>query len=96
MNTTNIPALDARHRLGELLERVYYQSKQYRIVRKNKAMARLVSESMMDAIDQIIESDPGFADTLALMLNKEAKASIAMSRQEIAEGKKVPIEQVLK
>ncbi len=96
MNTSDIPALDVRQRLGELLERVYYQAMQYRIVRRDKVMARLVSEPMMQAIDELMVTDPAFADTLALMVNREATQVIEKSRQELATGKKIPIEAALK
>lgn len=96
MNTVTIPALDVRRQLGELLERVYYQAQQYRIVRNKKAMARLVGEPFMQAIEQLMENDSALADTIALMLNDEVREAIKTSRKEIKEGKKIPIEDVFK
>ncbi len=96
MNTITIPALDVRRQLGELLERTYYQAQQYRIIRNNKPMARLVGEPFMQAIEQLMESDSALADTIALMLNGEVQETIKTSRDEIQVGKKIPIEEAFK
>ena len=96
MYTANIPALDVRQHLGELLERVYYQAHQYRIVRKDKAMARLVSEPLMQALDELMERDSGLADTLAIMTNPEVKAGIEKSRRAFAAGERLLIADALK
>jgi hypothetical protein len=79
-----------------LLERVYYQSQQFQITRKDKPMARLIGEPFMQAIDELIESDPALADTLALMLNKEALETINQGREEYQKGEAIPIEEALK
>lgn len=95
MDTATIQAIEARQNLGELLEKVFYQNKQFTIARKDKPMARLVGEPFMAAIEQLIVQDPGLADTLAIMLNQEASEAIEQSRQEYQEGKKIPIENLL-
>ncbi len=91
MDTTNIQTLDVRQRLGELLELVYYRAHQYRILRKNKPMARLVSEPLMQAIEALIAKDSALADTLVLMVNDEMKALINKSRKELSAGQKIPL-----
>lgn len=96
MNTTIVPAIDARQQLGKLLEMAYYQNRQFQITRKDKPMARLVGERFMQAIEELVETDQSLADTLALMLNEEGLEIIQHSRQEYREGKGVPIEDVLK
>jgi len=94
MNTTNIQALAARRRFGELLELVHYQHQQFRIKRQNKTMARLVDESFMLAIEELIESDSAIADTLALMLNDEAQTDIKQSLKEYRQGKTRPVKEL--
>jgi Lhr-like helicase len=91
-----VTAVQLRHQMGEVLERVYYQFQQYRVMRKDKPMARLVNERYMQAIDQLIESDPALADTLALMLNDEFIAIYEQGQKEWAEGKLIPIEEALR
>jgi hypothetical protein len=99
MYTTDIPSLEARQKLGELLERVYYQNTQYRIMRKDKPMAWLVSEPFMETVvtlvDHLIETNPVLADTLALTLNEDAKRVLGQGTREKNEGKRLPIESIL-
>ena len=47
MQLTTIQALDARRRLGELLELAYYKGEGFRIARKDKPMAWLVGDPFM-------------------------------------------------
>ncbi len=99
MNINTIPALDARRQLGELLERVYYQNQQFRIMRKDKPMAWLVGDTFMEhvatAIDYIIDHDPVLADSLALSLNTELQYLLEQGTKEREEGKLVPLESIL-
>jgi hypothetical protein len=99
MQTTDIPSLEARQKLGELLERVYYQNAQFRITRKEKPMAWLVSEPFMETvanlIDYVIDREPAMADTLALMVNTDAQQIFEQGTQELREGKLVPLESIL-
>jgi hypothetical protein len=93
--TNTLSAIQLRQQLGEVLERVHYQSAQFRIMRKDKPMARLVNERYMQAIDELIESDPALADTLALMLNDEFMTIFEQGQKEWAAGKRIPIEEAL-
>ena len=77
------------------MEMAYYQNKQFRIARKNKAMARLVSENFMTAIDQLIEDDPALADTLAIMLNPEIREALGQGEKDYRAGKAVPLDEIL-
>ncbi|MCA9904047.1 MAG: type II toxin-antitoxin system Phd/YefM family antitoxin [Anaerolineae bacterium] len=49
---------DARKQFTDLINRVYYGQAQVRITRHGKTLVRLVSEDQMQAIDELIESDP--------------------------------------
>lgn len=55
---------------GEVLERVHYQFQQYRIMRKDKPMARLVNEEYLQTIHRLLASDSSFAEAIALMLTQ--------------------------
>lgn len=92
---TGISAIQLRQQMGEVLERVHYQFQQFRIMRKDKPMARLVNEEYMQTIDQLIESDPSLADTIALMLNDEAMGIIEQGQQEVRESKFIPLAEAL-
>ncbi len=87
MDTTDIGAIEARKHFGELLERTHYQATQFRIKRKDKPMARLVNERFMEVIDQLMETEPGLADTVALLLNKEWQGAISESQRDFKAGK---------
>ena len=95
MQTTTIKALDARQRLGELLELVYYKGEQFRIVRKDKPMARLIGEPFIAAIEKVLKHNPRLAETIEIMLDEEAMQAIKKGTQEIREGKIIPLEEVL-
>jgi prevent-host-death family protein len=92
---TSISISEARDRLTELMERVHYQHKQFRIVRKDKPMARLVAEPFMVAVDTLLETDSALADTLALMLNEEAMQIIDEDQREWERGESIPLAQAL-
>ncbi len=87
--------MQLRQQMGEVVERVFYQYQQFRIMRKDKAMARLVNEDYMQAIDELLETDPVVADTLSLMLNDEAMQIIAQGEREWQDGQRLPLEDVL-
>jgi len=93
--TSSVQMLDLRRSLGEFVERTHYQFLQFRIMRKDKAMARLVSEAYMEAIEDLIAHDPSLEETLAIMLDKEAMSTIEESRKELAGDHKIPIDQAL-
>lgn len=92
----SISTMQLRQQLGEVLERVYYQFQQFRVLRKDKPMARLVNEEYMQAIDYLIESDPALADTIALMLNDEATDILKHGKQEWSSGERIPLEEALR
>lgn len=52
---TQVTAIKARHNLGELLDKIYYQKQQIVIMRKGKAMARLVPEADIQELVQILK-----------------------------------------
>lgn len=95
MYTQTIQALELRNNLGEFLERVYYQTTQFRIQRKNRPMARLVSDQYMTALEQLIQDDPGLADTLAVLMNDEAMTAIQEGERAIQAGQRIPLAQAL-
>lgn len=90
-----LSTMQLRQQMGEVIERVYYQYQQFRIVRKDKPMARLVNEDYMQAIDELIEADPALADTLALMLNDEAMHIITQGEKEWEAGERIRLEDAL-
>lgn len=83
--------MQLRQQMGEVVDRVYYQWQQFRIIRKDKAMARLVNEEYMRAIEDLITADPAVADTLSLMLNDEAMRIIKQGEQEWRAGERIPL-----
>jgi len=87
--------MQLRQQLGEVLERVYYQFQQFRVLRKDKPMARLVNEDYMQAIDYLIGSDPALADTIALMLNDEAAPILKEGAKEWRSGQRIPLDEAL-
>ena len=99
MQLTTIQALEARHRLGELLELAYYKGEGFRIARKDKPMAWLVGDPFMKAvsraIDYIIRKEPALADSLAITLDEEIRDIIDQGTKEIMAGKTIPISSIL-
>jgi hypothetical protein len=99
MQSSDVPSLEARQKLGELLERVYYQNAQFRITRKEKPMAWLVSEPFMETvvslIDYVIDREPAIADTLALMVNSDAQQVLEQGTEELRDGKLVSLDSIL-
>ena len=91
----SISTMQLRQQLGEVLERVHYQFQQFRILRKDKPMARLVNEEYMQAIDDLVESDPALADTLALILNDEATQILEAGAKEWRSGQRIPLDEAL-
>ena len=99
MQLTTIQALEARHRLGELLELAYYKGEGFRIARKDKPMAWLVGDPFMKAvsraIDYIIRKEPALADSLAITLDEEIRDIIDQGTNEMMAGKSIPITSIL-
>jgi antitoxin (DNA-binding transcriptional repressor) of toxin-antitoxin stability system len=88
MATTDIQALRARQQFSELLEGVYSRSRQYRITRRHQPVARLVGEPFMQAVERLLAANPGLADTLALMLNDEARQAVEQGMADARAGRK--------
>jgi len=95
MQTTTIQALDARQRLGELLELAYYKGRQFRIARKNKPMAWLVGEPFMAALGTLLKQNPRLAETIEIMLDEKLMKAIKHGTREVKARKTIPIEKAL-
>lgn len=99
MPTQPIQAQEVRNSLGELLNQVYYQNKQFQIQRKAKPMAWLVSDAFIQAagqaIDYLIEHKPALADSLTLMLDSEIRAVLEAGTEEMETGERLPLETIL-
>ena len=99
MQTKQIGAMEARERLGELMEHAFYKGAQFRIARKNRPMAWLVGEPFMKALnkflDYIMEHKPALADTLAITLDNEIRDVIEQGTKDIKADKIVPLETIL-
>lgn len=80
--TETISAMDARKSFGQMLEWAFYNNKTFAITRKDKPMAWLVGGEMFRSLFQLIQEDGALQDTLALMLNKEARDAIEQGEQE--------------
>ncbi|MEO8391725.1 MAG: hypothetical protein ABI700_01915 [Chloroflexota bacterium] len=93
--TTPIQMLDLRKSLGELVERTHYQFLQFRIMRKDKPMARLVNEPYMQALETLVASDPAVAETLELLLDTEFMKALQQSEQDVTQRKLVLLEHLL-
>jgi antitoxin (DNA-binding transcriptional repressor) of toxin-antitoxin stability system len=91
---STLSSMQLRTKLGEILERVYYRGEQFQIVRKDKPMARIVSDLLMQQFDELIATDPALADTLALMMNEEVQVAIREGQMEIKSQKLIPFEQL--
>ncbi len=99
MNTKPIQAREARSNLGELLNQVYYQNKQFQIQRKEKPMAWLVSRDFIQvaeqAIDFLIEQKPSLADSLVLHLDRGIQEMIVAGSEELKAGQSQPLASIL-
>ena len=77
-----ISATDARAKLYDLLEEVEKLSKRVVITSHGKTKAVLVNADELESMEE----------TLAVLKDKRAMASIAKSMKEIKEGKLIPFE----
>jgi hypothetical protein len=96
--TTSTPTLnisEVRDKLSELTERAHYRFEQFRITRKDKPLARIVSDEYMQAIEQLMQTNPVIAETLEIMMNAEAMHAIEQGDKEIAADELLPIEAIL-
>lgn len=88
----------ARQNFSELLERAFYQNAKIRIERNKKPMAWIVGNPFMEAldqvIDQLIDTNPALADSLALTLDSSIRDIIKRGHKERKARKFVPIETI--
>lgn len=96
---TSISAHEARTKFAEFVERAFYQNQKFQVKRNDKAMAWIVGEPFMIAVDQMVDylitHEPAVADTLAIMLDDDLRQMIEQGNQEIKEGKTLPLESIL-
>lgn len=83
--SNTISATDARTKLYELLEEVEKLSKRVIITSHGKTKAVLVNADELESLEE----------TLEVLRDKPAMASIAKSMKEIKEGRIIPFEDVL-
>ncbi|MBZ0282480.1 MAG: type II toxin-antitoxin system Phd/YefM family antitoxin [Anaerolineae bacterium] len=93
--TRSLNISEVRDKLTELAERTHYRFEQFRIIRQDKPLARIVSDEYMLALEQLMEANPALAETLAIMMDAEAMQAIRQGEKEIAEGNLLPIETIL-
>lgn len=75
-----------------VLDSVEGEDLQFQIMYQGEPVARIVSEEFMQAIDELLATDPAFADTLALMLNEEAQEDIKKGQEEAKQGKRISLD----
>lgn len=80
-----ISAMDARNRLGEMLEMAHYQNKAFSITRKDKPMAWVVGDRFMTAFFNLLEADKALQETLEIMLDAETMHAISEGAKEYTE-----------
>lgn len=90
-----IPVHEARRNLGELLNQAFYQGMPFMLTRGDKPMAALIGAKEFKRILELIEKyDPGLADTLAVMSNKEVQKILNEGEEDIKKGNLTPLEKV--
>lgn len=96
---SKISAHEARRNFSKLLELAFYKNRRIQIERNRKPMAWLVGEPFMQAVEEmiehIIEHQPALADTLAITLDDDIRATIDRSREEWRKGQKIPLEEIV-
>lgn len=85
MTNGTISATDARTKLYDLLEEVDKLSKRVVITSHGKTKAVLVNADELESMEE----------TLAVLRDKRAVASISTSMKEIKEGKLIPFDDVV-
>lgn len=83
---TTVSATNARAKLYDILEDVDKLSKRIAITSHGKTKAVLVNPDELDGLEETIE----------ILNDKRAVASIKKSMKEIKEGKIIPLEEALK
>lgn len=96
---TTVSTYEARQNLAKLLELAFYKGEKIKVERNKRAMAWIVGDPTMRAIehliDYIIEHEPALADTLAILMDKEIMEAIRQGTREVEEGKTIPLEKAL-
>lgn len=93
---TAIPLNEARRHLGELINEAFYQGKPFVLTRGNKPMATLIGANEWKEVIKTLEKyNPGLADTLAIMANKEVQAILRESEENIRKGEVIKEEEWL-
>lgn len=77
-----VSASEARKNLVELVERTQHREGVILITRHNRPMAWLVGGEMFRSLFRLIQEDSALQDTLALMLNQEARDAIQQGESE--------------
>lgn len=95
-NPISLNIVELQHHLDEVLERLQYPFEQYRILRNDKPIARMVNERYIQAMERLIGGDSSLVETLEIMLDDEAVQAIEQGTKEIAKGKFIPLESILK
>lgn len=89
----------ARRNLSQLLEQVYYRGNHIQIRRNKRPMAWLVSAPFLVQVHNLLEimvdSNPGLADTVALLLDEDVINTIREGKEDIAAGRVRPLSSVL-
>ena len=84
---------DVRSKLGEIFDTVYYRDQSYIISRKRKTLAWIVSNKLMSAIDQLLTSDAGLAETISILMDSQIKDTIVQSRKESDKGQLISVDE---
>ena len=92
---TTVSSYQVRQNFGEFLERSFYRGSNFLIKRGKKPMAYLVGRPYLAAFFEILQKDKSLADTMALMLNDEARVMIDKGIDDYKEGKTVSINKLL-
>lgn len=90
-----VSAYKIRQNFGEFLERSFYRGTSFLIKRGKKPMAYLIGRPFLAAYFEVLEKDAGLADTMALVMNKEAKEMIDKGLREGKAGKKFKLDKLL-
>ena len=92
---TTVTTVEAKQNISKLMELAFYKGEQIRITRGKRPMAWLVGEPFMDALQRILENNPGLVETLEIMLDPDAMAAIEQGTADVEAGKTIPVAEVL-
>ena len=77
-----IPFTDAKAHLSELVDKVDGEHERYIVTRNGRPAAILISPEELEALEETVE----------ILEDRKLMESIRRSRQEAAEGKRLPLE----